>query len=31
MEKAGEAAVKTVRKTGKAAIDAAKKALGTEG
>ena len=30
MEKAGEGAVKTVRKTGKAAIDAAKKALGSE-
>ena len=31
LEKAGGAAVKTVRKTGKAAIDAAKQALGNEG
>ena len=31
MEKAGEAAVKTACKTGKAAVDAAKKVLGTEG
>ena len=31
MEKAGETAVKAVRKTGKAALDAAKHALGTEG
>ena len=31
LEKAGEAAVKTVRKTGKAALDAAKHALGSEG
>ena len=31
LEKTAESAVKTVRKTGKAAIDAAKQALGTEG
>ena len=31
VERAGETAVKAVRKTGKAAIDAAKQALGTEG